>query len=413
MTAGDGTGAGGPPAPEPAGPEAEEDADLTEAEEDAGLADAWAVILAGGTGTRFWPASRPDRPKQLLPLGGDRPLFVETWERAAAVVGAERVRVVARPPLLAAFRRLVPDLAPERGLPEPIARGTGPALTWATHHLAARDPEAVVVAMHADHLIEPLSAFRRTVGRAVRAARRERRLYCIGARPDRPETGYGYLWLGPERAPGVFDARAFVEKPDRRTAAEYVASGDHLWNTGIFVWRAADFLEAVRAHAPEIAPALPALERGDVEGFFSAVTPVSVDVGVLERSDRVGIVEAEFRWDDVGVWNALARTRPADASGNVGVGRVRPVASHDNVVWAEEGRVTLFGVEGLVVVRSGDETLVTTRERAPRLKELLAQLETAEREAAAGVRGVGRSDGDGAEARSADADGGAERNGGT
>lgn len=338
-------------------------------------AGTWAVVLAGGVGTRFWPASTPERPKQLLALGGERPLFVETWERACALVGPERVRVVARAKLLESFREVTPGLPAEACLAEPSPRGTAPALAWAAQHVLQRDPEAAMVAMHADHVIEPLHAFRETVARAVRAAREDARLYCIGLRPDRPETGYGYVRLGAQKVPGVYEAAAFVEKPDAATAADYVASGQYLWNTGIFAWQAADFLDAVRRLTPELSGALPTLEAGDVESFFREAGAISVDVGVMERAERVGVVEATFRWDDVGVWNALARTRPSDEGGNVAVGEARMVDARDSIAWAEGGRVTLFGVQGLVVVRSGDDVLVTTLERAPDLKELLARID--------------------------------------
>lgn len=331
----------------------------------------WAVVLAGGIGSRFWPASIPERPKQLLPLGGERPLVVDALERAAAVAGTDRVRVVAGGDLLERFRRLLPDLSPGALLAEPAARGTGPALAWAAHHVAGLDPEGVMVAMHADHVIEPLAGFRRTVEIAVAAAGEGGRLYCIGARPDRPETGYGYVRVGRKRSDGVFEVERFVEKPGREQARRYVESGEYLWNTGIFVWRATDLLEAVRRHAPEIASALPRLDAGDVEAYFREVDAISIDVAVMERAGSVGVVEAGFRWDDVGVWSALARTRETDPAGNTVVGPARLVDAEDNIVWSEDGRLTLLGVRGLVVVRSGDETLVMPRDRAAELKELL------------------------------------------
>lgn len=337
----------------------------------------YAVVLAGGTGTRFWPVSTERRPKQLLPLGSDRPLVVDAVERALATAGQDRVRVVAGRQLLPALRRLFPRLEERHFLAEPRPRGTGPALAWAAHHILSEDPQAVMLSMHADHVIEPPLEFRRTIRRAVAAAKGER-LYCIGIRPDRPETAYGYVRLGRESAPGIFEAREFVEKPDLETARRYLDSGAYLWNTGIFAWRAADFLEVVRRHAPEIAAALPALEAGDVEGFFASAEPVSVDVAVMERAPSVGVVEATFRWDDVGTWTALARTRPADAAGNTVVGRAALVEARNNIVWSERGRITLFGVEGLVVVRSGRETLVAPRGRVSELKAMLRRLEEGE-----------------------------------
>ena len=336
-----------------------------------------AVVLAGGIGARFWPASRPARPKQLLPLAGDAPLIVDTVRRAERLVGADRVRLLTGADLVSPFRSVLPEYPAERFWVEPVARSTGPALAWAAARIAAEDPATVMISLHADHLIEPFEAFEETIGRAVAAARDRHALVTLGIRPERPETGYGYIELGEERAEGVHSVRRFVEKPGEATAAEYVASGRFVWNSGIFVWRAADFLAALRRWTPEIAPALAALEpAGDgVEAFFDRVEPVSVDVGVLERADNVEVVSATFDWDDVGTWAALARTREPDAAGNVTAGAVSLVEARDNVVWSEDGHVVLFGVEGLVVVRSGGDTLVTRRDLAPELKRALARLE--------------------------------------
>ena len=335
----------------------------------------FAVVLAGGIGLRFWPASTATRPKQLLPLASDRPLVVDTVERALAVAGPGRVRVVAGASLVPALRPLLPELAAEDFLVEPVARGTGPALAWAAHRLAVSEPEAVMISMHADHVIEPEAEFRRTVRRAAEAAARGGRLYCIGIHPDRPETGYGYVRLGRKTGAGIFEARAFVEKPDHETASRYLASGDYVWNSGIFAWRVDDLLRTIRDHAGEIAAALPRLEEGDIDAFFHEVEPVTIDVAVMERAPAVGVVEATFRWDDVGSWTAIGRTRPPDAAGNTVVGIAATVDARGNIVWSEDGRVTLFGVSGLVVVRSGEETLVMPRERANELKSLLRELE--------------------------------------
>ncbi|MFQ5747314.1 MAG: mannose-1-phosphate guanylyltransferase [Gemmatimonadota bacterium] len=338
--------------------------------------DGFAFILAGGIGSRFWPASRPDRPKQLLPLGGPRPLIVDTVERAVELVGLDRTRILSSRELVAPIRRAVPSLTEDHFLLEPPLPGTGPVLTRAAGYAEAREPGSVMVSLHADHVISPLDGFRDTVLRAVDAARAEEgRLYCLGVTPTRPETGYGYVEVGRELAPGAHEVVRFVEKPQLADARAYASSGRHLWNSGIFVWRAAALLEAVRTFSPEMAGGLPALEAGDADGFFARCTAISVDVGVLERADRVGVVRAAFEWDDVGTWAALTRTRELDGEGNAVVGDAATVESRDNIVWSENGRVTLYGVDGLVVVQSGDRTFVTTRERAGDLKRLLAKLE--------------------------------------
>lgn len=333
------------------------------------------VVLAGGIGSRFWPASTPQRPKQLLPLGTARPLIVETVERAAALGGHERVRLLTGEHLVAPFRSALPDLAEESFLIEPAAMGTAPVLAWAAFVLLRQDPDAIMVSLHADHVISPTESFIDTVRAAARAAQTRNTLVCIGVEPDRPETGYGYILRGPEVADGVYSVERFVEKPDLPTAVEYVADGDYLWNSGIFVWRAADLLAAIRLHTPELSEHLERLDEGDVEGFFRMVTPVTIDVGVLERAANVDVVPASFSWDDVGTWNALARTGSPDGAGNVCEGDARFVDASGNIVWSESGRITVFGIDDLVIVRTGDETLVTTREAAPDLKRLLGRLD--------------------------------------
>lgn len=338
----------------------------------------WAVVLAGGTGTRLWPASRPERPKQLLRLSPHgRPLVAEAVERAVRIAGRERVRLVASERLLGVLMEVLPELVEENFLAEPEPRGTAPALTWAAHCIARQDRDAVMLSLHADHRIDPPEAFDETAERTVRAARRGGRLFCIGARPTRAETGYGYVLLGEPIDEGVYEVREFVEKPTRHWARRYVDSGEYLWNTGLFAWRVGDFLQAARELAPELEKGLDALEADpdDAEGFFGAVEPVSVDVALMERATSVGAVEATFEWDDLGVWTAVGRALATDASGNAVMGEGVVMDAADNIVWAEEEPVVLFGVEGLVVVHSGGKTLVTTREKAPELKRLLAALD--------------------------------------
>ena len=337
----------------------------------------WVVILAGGVGSRFWPVSTPERPKQLLPLASERPLIADTIERARGLASDERIRILAGEHLARPFRAAMTDFSDDGYWIEPRARGTGPVLAWAARRLVELDPDAVMVSLHADHLIEPLSAFRETVATAAAVAARAGVLCCVGAVPDRVETGYGHVEPGePIAVEGdvrAYRVRAFHEKPDAETARRYVEAG-YLWNTGIFVWKAAVLLEEIERHASEIAEYLPLLDES-AEAFFEAVPGSVIDRAVMERSDRVATVAATFTWDDLGSWEALARTRPPDASGNVSVGNARLVDARGNVVFAEEGSVVLFGTENLCVVRTGDTTLVVPRERAADLKSLLAELE--------------------------------------
>lgn len=305
--------------------------------------------------------------------------MVETVDRARALVPTERIRILAGGHLAAPFRAALPDLPDAAYLVEPRARGTAPVLAWAAWALLREDPDAVLVSLHSDHLIRPLDAFRETVLAAADLARRERLLVTVGVPPDRVETGYGHIEPGAPLEVGggltAFRVSAFHEKPDEATARRYTDEG-YLWNTGIFVWPADLFLDELRRHAPEVAEALPLLEDGP-DAFFDAVDDAVVDRAVLERSDRVACVAATFAWDDVGSWDAVARTRDADADGNVLAGDARVVDARDTIVWADDGQVVAWGVEDLLIVRTADRTLVLPRDRAPRLKELLASLEDA------------------------------------
>ena len=337
--------------------------------------DCFAVVLAGGEGSRFWPASRPDRPKQLLPLGSSRPLIQDALERAEALVGPDRVRVVASEPLVAPSARLLPGSTRTRFLIEPEARSTGPALAWAAFEIEKLSPGALMISLHADHVIHPLSELRASVDRAISAASRGA-LVCSG-RPARP-TGDGIRLRRSRRSHGGAHLegptiRGETRPPDRRGLPRRRRISVE---RGIFVWRAADLLAALRDLSPEIAEFLPLLESGGPEAFFEAVAAVSVDVAVMERSPAVEVALATFTWDDVGSWSALARTRQADEHGNVLVGSATAVDSERNVVWAEDGTVVLFDVEDLVVVRTADVTLVTRRSAAPDLKKLVGRLRT-------------------------------------
>ena len=336
----------------------------------------WVTILAGGVGSRFWPISTPRRPKQLLPLASEDPLIVDTLRRARKLEAGDRLRVLTGRSMVEPIQR-VTGLRDPHFLVEPQAKGTGPVLFWAAWELARLDPEAVIVSLHSDHVIRPPDAFVDVLLTGASIAAAESLLLTVAIPPDRPETGYGYIKPGaPLDAPEghrAYRVDRFVEKPDADTAADYVSQG-YRWNSGIFIWPARTFLEEATAHAPEIAKGIPALESGDVEGFFQTVDTTTVDEAVLERSGRVGSIDATFRWDDVGGWEALSRTRESDGAGNTLHGQVNVVESSGNIAFSERGRLVLLGVDDLVLVQTEEMTVVLPRKEAPNLKRYLAQL---------------------------------------
>jgi len=329
----------------------------------------WAVLLAGGSGTRFWPLSTPQTPKQLLPLSAAGSTAEETVERLTGLIPRERVLVVAGHALAPRLRKVL-KVPAENFLIEPRAASTAPALIWATWEARRRDSDAEVLSLHADWAVGDAAAFRRTADAALATARTHDRLVTVGVVPSRPETGYGYIVPG---APLDVTARTvarFSEKPDAATALDLMAAGA-LWNSGLFAWTAERLLAEVERHTPEVASALPKLESGDVDGYFRAVTPISIDVGVLERSGAVAVVTGAFAWDDVGTWQALARVRPKDPSGNVLVGPGILLESHDCIVWSDRDPIVLCGVQDLVVVQANGRILVMPTERATAMKQLL------------------------------------------
>ena len=342
----------------------------------------WAVLLAGGSGTRFWPLSTPDHPKQLLPLTGSASSAEDTVERLAGLIPRDRILVVAGAGLAPKLQERL-QLPAANVLVEPRAASTAPALIWASWEARRRDASAEVLSLHADWAVGDAAAFRRTADVALATAVKHDRLVTVGMVPSRPETGYGYIVPGPPLDGEARTVARFSEKPDAATALDLMAAGA-LWNSGLFAWTADRLLAETRAHTPEVAGALPALDADDVERFFAALTPISIDVGVLERSDAVAVVPGAFAWDDVGTWQALARVRPKDPSGNVVVGRAVLHDSHDSVVWTDGDPVVLFGVQDLVVVNANGRILVMPTERAAAMKQLLDALPPAIRDVGAG-----------------------------
>lgn len=333
----------------------------------------WAVVLAGGTGSRFWPLSTPDRPKQLLPLVSEHSLLRDTLHRLAPLTDASRTLILTNARLTDAVRSMTESPAVQV-LAEPRPAGTAAALVYAALEVIELGGEdAVMVCVHADWSISDDEGFRSALLSAARAAAAHRCLVTVGIRPTRPDIGYGYIQPGDTVAPGLRRVDRFLEKPDLPTAERLIAEGC-LWNSGIFAWRARDFVNEVASLTPELADAL-AAGAADTERFFGAVsTPISVDVGVLERSSRVMVVDGDFGWDDVGTWDALARVRVRDDAGNAVHGRVHLLESGDNVVHTERNPIVLFGVHDLVVIERDGVTLVTTRERSASLKTLLDTL---------------------------------------
>ncbi len=300
-------------------------------------------------------------------------MLLDTVGRLDSVAPLERTLVLTNASLADAVARALPALPRENIVAEPRPAGTAAALAWAAQLVASRGGhDSPIVSVHADSAIGDVAGFRATLVAAADAAVAEQALVTVGIVPTHPDTGLGYLQPGDVVRGDLRRVARFVEKPDRASAEALVAGGC-LWNSGIFAWRACDILDEVRAHCPEVAPAL-AAHGDDAEAFFGAVQSIAIDVGVLERSSRMMVLPGTFGWSDVGTWAALRDVRERDGSGNAPSGRVLFRDSSENVVHADGTTVVCYGVDGLVVVALGGVTLVTTVERAANLKSLLDAL---------------------------------------
>jgi mannose-1-phosphate guanylyltransferase len=339
------------------------------------------VVLAGGIGSRFWPLSTPERPKQLLALVGDRPLIADTVARLAPLIPPERVLVVTSRDIAEPMHAAIPEVPGENVLVEPRPLGTAAALAWGAEEVARRaGPETVFCTLHADLACGFPDEFRRVLRQAAGIAAADAHLVVVGARPTRPETAFGYLLPGTPLdadASGAMEGPSpvvrFVEKPGAILAETLIGEGA-LWNTGIFVWRASVVLEALTRHTAELWPGLAALQARDYAAFADMIQHVSIDRGLLERSEHVVVLPGDFGWDDVGTWAALRRVRELDDTGNGAFGPVHFVDCASNVVHTEAGTVVAYGVSKLLLVSLPGLTFVTTLERAAELNPLLEKL---------------------------------------
>lgn len=344
----------------------------------------WLLVLAGGSGTRFWPRSRAERPKQFLPIAGEDPLLVTTIDRFASWIPREQIAVLTTVALEAETRRLLKDRPGVTVVAEPSPRNTAPSLVMGMEWLRAKDPEAVAVVVPADHWITDVKEYLQVMKRAVAAAEGGERLCTVGIQPTRPETGYGYIRAGEPLGDMLMAVDRFVEKPSREVAETMVQTPEYLWNSGMFVWRADAFFRELGEASPEFVTAFrdyrDALASGrDVPAAlaksYSAAPSISIDYALMEKSKRVAVVPGSaFGWNDLGSFLSLEEVYEKTEGGVARAASVIALDSLANIVDAPGKTVALLGVTDMVVVDTGDVILVASKERAQEVKKIVERL---------------------------------------
>jgi len=346
---------------------------------------AYGAVMAGGSGTRFWPLSRRRHPKQLLTLFGRQSLLEQTVARIQPVIPADQIYIFTSAPLLRNIRRLLPRLSSNQILGEPASRNTAPTLAVAAEEIARRDPEGIMVVLPSDQIIAKAALFRRLLATACRVASQPGRSVVLGLKPTRPETGFGYIRLGQQqgRVAGheVFHVDNFTEKPALAVARRYVASGRYLWNGGIFIWKAATLLENFRRFQPKMSSLVRQIaEAGGIRsrGFrqlYPQFEKISIDFAIMEKISDIYAVPADIGWNDVGSWAVVYELSHHGSEGNVRSGAGFSLDSQRNMVVAPKKFVVTVGVHDLVVVETDDALLVCARERSQDVGKAVQELE--------------------------------------
>jgi mannose-1-phosphate guanylyltransferase len=351
----------------------------------------YAVILAGGGGTRLWPLSRQRLPKHLLPLHNERTLLSQTYARVQPLIAPDHLMVITVAEHAQAARDELPTVPASNFVIEPEGRGTGPCVGLMAALIRKRDPAAVMISLHADHAIEDQDGFRNLLRAALEAAQAGH-LVTLGVVPTSPETGYGYIERGerlaPARGQDVYRVRRFTEKPDLEKACSFVDSGCYFWNSGIFVWQVSTILEQFRRLQPqlyaqlmEIEPALGTPRQAEVmQRMWPAMRSVSIDVGIMERADDVVVIPAKIGWSDVGCWSSVACLLPADGDGNVAEGEHVALDCQGTYIHSSHRLVAALGLRDMVIIETEDAVLVCPKDRAQEVKQIVEKLRKEGRE---------------------------------
>jgi mannose-1-phosphate guanylyltransferase len=346
------------------------------------MATLYAVIMAGGRGERFWPLSTNELPKPFIPLLGTTSLLQDTVARIQPLVPFDRILISIGADHYEIARQQLPQIPEGNFIVEPMGRDTAACLGFCALHIEQRNAGAIMLALPADHFIGNIPSYQKVIATGVENLEGSTGVV-FGIPPTRPETGYGYILAG--AAPGSEEVRPvvrFIEKPDIATAAQYLASGNYYWNSGMFLWRNLTLLQLFEKHMPETYAGLCKLRpligreesREELRNIFCTLPRISIDFGIMEKTSGLRLIPAQFGWDDIGSWASLERALPPDAQGNIIQGNHAALDTNNCVIYAQSDTVAAFGVSDLIVVQAYGKVLVCSKDKAADLKKLVAAL---------------------------------------
>lgn len=342
----------------------------------------YCVIMCGGVGSRFWPYSREDRPKQFIDfLGTGRSLLQMSYDRILSLVPASNVIVVTNAKYSALIREQLPDVIESNILLEPARRNTAPCIAWAASHISAIDPEASMIVTPSDHLITREQVFIDCVSRGFDFVESRPALLTLGITPTRPETGYGYIQIGAEACPGILKVKTFTEKPNLELAKVFLESGEFFWNSGIFLWKASTILEAIRKYQPDLAQTFERgaavmgtpKEKAYIEDVFPSCRADSIDYAIMEKADNVYVECVSFGWNDLGTWSSLYDNSPKNSESNVVQNcKVLSYESSGNIFAVKDDKlVVVQGLHDCIVADAGDVLLICHKDQEQRIKQMV------------------------------------------
>jgi len=345
----------------------------------------YAVIMAGGIGKRFWPRSRRNRPKQLIDIVGSASMLQLTWERLKLVTDPRKIYIVAGQDLAKAILENLPDFSEKNLIIEPSGKNTAPCIGLTATIIHEKDPNAVMGVFPSDHLIQNQTEFKQAIDEGLRYARDHVALVTFGIHPTRPATGYGYIQYDPRNPvqDTLFRVKTFAEKPNIETARRFLASGEFLWNSGMFIWKTSSILSALKMFLPELHESLQLISRSIGQRNYNAVlkqewatiSSTSIDYGVMEKAKNVFVVKGQFDWSDVGSWDSVFEIKDKDANGNVLTGKIMTLDTTNCLIHSRRDLVATIGVKDLIIIKSKGALLIVSRHDSERVKELVDELE--------------------------------------